>query len=164
MIQGTPEYTVNGLKMGESVTERDVPAFQPKPFDWAYLQLLLDAMASRGVLSDTEVATRLGCTRVTVWRRKTRPGFQDWLNGILKEHVGHMLPKILMRCGVLAMRGSIDHMKLLFQLAGRLKGGVGPGDGGHGTNVEGNVYQINTLIPRPDGDGYVVRATKTVKY
>ena len=39
-----------------------------------------------------------------------------------------------------------------------------PGDGGHGTNVEGNVYQINTLIPRPDGDGYVVRATKTVKY
>jgi hypothetical protein len=111
-------------------------AYQPKPTDWRFVHAYMEAIEKDGRCSHEAIANRLGVTRQAVTKRLHNRSFVEWVNAQVRRATDDTWPLILQRAGVLALKGSIDHMNFVAKVRGEFKQGDGaPGGGGPVVNV-----------------------------
>lgn len=97
-----------------------------------------------------DIAVSAGVDRATVsqWRHHT-PGFNEWLGQRLNAYVGHQWPAIKAVAVKLAMRGSIEHMKLIRDIC---EPALRPGDAPPAPT--GGIFAGSVIVnlPQPPGE------------
>jgi hypothetical protein len=136
------------LEWMNGATEPDSPAsrVQQRPRG-GYLRAVQELLASTGVVTYEAIGQKLGCKRQTAWDIARLPRFREWLNAQLEAATEDFWPKILHRAGVLAMRGSIDHMEFFAKARGKFM----PATDSYGSPTLIAQQQVNLLVPGPDG-------------
>lgn len=121
--------------LSAEVPRREKVAFKPDERDRALLMAYQELIAEHGRITSHALATKVGVSRQAVDKRLENAGRRAWINAHLDRAVEDAWPKVMARATELAMRGSIDHMKFLAQVGGRLKQPDGGGPGGVNVQV-----------------------------
>jgi hypothetical protein len=126
----------------------------PQPCHWRYLDAVVEALETDGNVSNRAIARRMGVRHETItrWTRQ-HPDIRAWVGQRLETVSNDRHAHIVNRCVNLALRGSIDHAKLYFQVTGRLGSMAGHGSGADGVAVNNAVHTgpqvIYIAVPRP---------------
>ena len=99
-----------------------------------------------------QVGIDAGVTPQTVseWRNQT-PGFNEWLKARVEAYIGHTWPAIKAVACRFALRGSIEHMKLLAAVL-EPKSASPTGPGGADTPAHPFIGAVIINLPTPPGE------------
>ena len=115
--------------------------FRPSPYQQAYLEAWLDPQAPRTI---SGISRHIDVPRRTIQSWLAIDDFVRWFNGEIERHTCALWRPVLLKVTELALKGSIEHIKLLAQIRGAIR----PVDNG----ADRTGLMVVVGIPRP-GDG-----------
>ena len=65
-----------------------------------------------------DFADSIGVDRITTWKWRRIPGFNEEIREQAKKHMGSALPEVLETLKNLAMQGNFNHLKLYLEMIG----------------------------------------------
>jgi hypothetical protein len=124
-----------------SESSQRIPAvprqFTPNPQQLRYLRAWLDPGAPKTVGA---ICRHSGIPQRTVTHWLAQDAFRRWFNAGIERATDHLWQPLLLRLATLAMKGSVEHAKLLAQIRGAIR----PVENGSGAGVT-----VIVGVPRP---------------